>query len=83
MRLCEQWADIVALLETEISGVASVFKSLEPYASGIELKAYEDMLDAIVCAWVGMCGLEGRAKPFGDPHSAIWVPQLKQPSVRF
>jgi len=42
--------------------------------TGIELKAYEDALDAIVCAWVAICALEGRAAPFGDDASAIWIP---------
>ena len=40
----------------------------------IELKAYEDALDAIVCAWIAICALEARAVPFGDETSAIWIP---------
>ena len=39
----------------------------------------EDALDAVVCAWVGVCALEGRAKAYGDPDSAIWVPSLEPP----
>ena len=38
------------------------------------LKRYEDALDALICAWVGACYLEGRAQCFGDAASAIWVP---------
>ena len=38
------------------------------------LKAFEDQLDAVVCAWVGVCALEGRARAYGDAESAIWVP---------
>jgi predicted RNase H-like nuclease len=41
--------------------------------TGIELKAYEDALDAIVCAWVAICALEGRAAPFGDDTSLYYV----------
>ena len=41
---------------------------------GMELKAYEDALDAIVCASVAICALDGRAPPFGDEASAIWIP---------
>ena len=38
------------------------------------LKPYEDVLDALVCAWAGICYLEGRAEPLGDETAAIWVP---------
>jgi predicted RNase H-like nuclease len=36
--------------------------------------AYEDTLDTVVCAWIAVCALEGRAVPFGDESSAIWIP---------
>ncbi len=39
------------------------------------LKAYEDTLDALVCAWVGAEYLAGRAEAFGDETAAIWVPK--------
>lgn len=45
-----------------------------PAPKGAALKAFEDKLDAIVCAWVGICVIEHRATPFGDHDSAIWVP---------
>ncbi len=73
-RLFQQWNKIVDLLEGEITGVAAALPKLGLDASGVKLKAYEDALDAIVCAWVGICVLEGRAKPFGDEDSAIWIP---------
>lgn len=38
------------------------------------LKPAEDVLDAIVSAWVGIVALAGAAEPFGDEVSAIWVP---------
>lgn len=44
------------------------------FATVVELKAFEDMLDAVVCCWVAICALEGRAAAFGDHASAIWVP---------
>jgi predicted RNase H-like nuclease len=71
-----QWSKIVALLENEISGVAAALPELELGASGAKVKAYEDELDAVVCAWVAICALQCRAKPFGDCQSAIWVPVL-------
>jgi predicted RNase H-like nuclease len=40
-----------------------------------QLKAYEDLLDGVVCAWMGMKYLAGEAKPLGDGEGAIWVPK--------
>jgi predicted RNase H-like nuclease len=76
-RLVRVWSAIVRLLNTEIDGVIG---TLPPVcaADGVEqLKCYEDMLDAVVCAWVGICALEGRAIAFGDYESAIWVPSYR------
>ncbi len=38
------------------------------------LKRYEDALDALVSAWVGICYAKGAAVPFGDVTAAIWCP---------
>ena len=38
------------------------------------LKRYEDALDALVCAWVGVEYLGGRTLPLGDGDAAIWCP---------
>ncbi|WP_243439968.1 DUF429 domain-containing protein [Fundidesulfovibrio soli] len=46
-----------------------------PPPDGTRLKAYEDMLDAAVCAWVGACYLDGAAVAYGDAGSAVWVPE--------
>jgi predicted RNase H-like nuclease len=72
--LYRQWREIVCLLEKKIAGVQAVLQPLPQGASGLQMKAYEDMLDAIVCAWVGTCFLEGTARAFGDADSAIWIP---------
>ena len=73
-RLFEQWAEIIQLLDRQITGVAKALPPPDAAASGVTLKAYEDCLDAVVCAWVGACALEGQAQPFGDNVSAIWIP---------
>lgn len=38
------------------------------------LKPIEDKIDALVCAWVGIQVLEGKAVPYGDEEAAIWLP---------
>jgi len=39
------------------------------------LKRYEDALDALICAWVGVQFLDGKTVPMGDETSAIWCPR--------
>jgi len=79
-RLHRQWSELVARLDAELVGVQAAMPPLDVTATGAEMKAYEDALDAIVCAWVGLCALEGRAVPFGDSNSAIWIPAPTAPS---
>ncbi|MBY5646013.1 DUF429 domain-containing protein [Rhizobium leguminosarum] len=75
--LLETWRQIVGLLDARIQGVAHALSLPPVTARGHELKAFEDVLDAIVCAWVGACLLNGRAKAYGDELSAIWVPEVR------
>ena len=73
-RLREVWRRIVAALDRQIAGVA---EALPPPAEtrGRALKAYEDRLDAVVCAYVAIAALRGEARAYGDEDSAIWVPR--------
>lgn len=64
----------MTLLETEIADVKVGLPRLERRASALEVKAYEDTLDGVICAWVAIRALEGRATSFGDENSAIWIP---------
>ncbi len=70
----KQWGEIVRLLEMHISGVAAKLPPIGAKPTGVEMKAFEDALDAVVCAWVAICALRGCAKPYGDAASAIWIP---------
>ncbi len=74
VRLYRQWRKIETLLENEVAGVAETLQTFQINACRWHDKAYEDTLDAIICTWVAVCALEGRAKAFGDENSAIWVP---------
>lgn len=71
-RLLTTWLRITDLLDEVIAGSRA---ALEPFIASGRLKAAEDALDAVVCAWVGSCVLDGRAIPFGDESSAIWIPE--------
>lgn len=72
--LIETWRNIINQLEAKIDGVADHLPKISSDATGRELKAFEDMLDAIVCVWVGIETIEGRSIPYGDENAAIWVP---------
>lgn len=76
-RLIETWRQIVAMLDERVEGVESVLTLPGMEAMGCEMKAFEDMLDAVICAWVGTCIVEGDATAYGGAASAIWVPCLR------
>jgi len=67
------WKDISMLLDQQIEGVEA---AIESYLDIGKMKATEDVIDAIVCAWVGICVLENKATPLGDHESAIWIPDV-------
>ena len=70
------WRQIVSALADKIDGIAEALVVPEPEngKKGRSFKAFEDRLDAVICAWVGICALEGCAEPYGDDFSAIWIP---------
>ena len=70
--LRKEWAKVIGCLQERIDF------DLEIDCSGRQMrfwKAWEDVIDAIVCCWVGLEWLGGRARPYGDEISAIWVPE--------
>lgn len=76
--LLETWRQIIILLDAEIQGVVAALPLPSSNSRGHEMKAFEDTLDAVVCAWVGTCVVDGRARAYGDQESAIWCPSPKQ-----
>jgi len=70
--LLDEWNAISHRLMNEIEGISPPdMKADAPLSS---LKAFEDGLDALICAWVGILYLSGECVPLGDEQSAIWVP---------
>jgi predicted RNase H-like nuclease len=72
-RLISQWREIVRLLSGRIDGIDLTLPNED--ATAATLKGVEDMIDALVCAWVGSLYLDRAASPLGDAASAIWVPR--------
>jgi len=73
-KLLESWAAIVHALEREVGPLP--LRLPDGPRPTIELKAYEDALDAIVCAWVGARIIDGSAQAYPDNNesAAIWIP---------
>lgn len=74
-RLADVWTSILAALDARIGGVIATLPLPGPDVRGAALKAFEDQLDAIVCAYVGIEALAGRAEAHGDADAAVWVPR--------
>lgn len=67
------WRRIADRGERDISGFSdAVDRAIQIHKIS---KKGEDLLDALVCAWIGLVCLEGRAIPFGDENASIWIPR--------
>lgn len=69
-KLLDEWRTIIAALSARIDGFALEIPTTGTMAG---LKRYEDAIDALICAWVGIEYLLGRATPYGDASGAIWT----------
>ena len=73
-RLLEQFQRIKAGLDQHIRSIPDFIPDPCEVTSLASLKSVEDMLDGLICAWVGLEHLEGRTVGLGDDTAAIWVP---------
>ncbi len=69
------WASILSALKNVFGDVGLQLPACDEVPSLAALKAHEDSLDALVCAWMGTRFLQGEAEPLGDDEGAIWVPR--------
>jgi predicted RNase H-like nuclease len=73
-KLFSVWCAVVEVLDRRIGGVAAALRLPDADHKGWWLKAYEDKLDAVVCAAVAIACLDGKVSAYGDADSAIWIP---------
>ena len=66
--------DALCMQIDEIDGFINRPSSIIETYGRTAAKPVEDMLDAIICCWVGYCFFKGNIESFGDDTSAIWVP---------
>ena len=74
-RLLEQFKAIKAGLDQHINGIPEFIPEPSEVTTLASLKPVEDMLDGLICAWIGIEHLEGRTVGLGDDTAAIWIPQ--------
>ena len=73
--LLAEFERILTALKNEIRGISLEIPTIDQVTSLARLKRYEDCLDALVCAWVGIKYLNGQAVAYGDDNAAIWTPK--------
>ena len=73
-RLLDQFQAIKDGLDAHISGIPELIPEPAEVTTLASLKPVEDMLDGLICSWVGIEHLEGRTVGLGDSSAAIWVP---------
>ena len=73
-RLHEEHSIILSALGEHIVNLPLQSPGKAQIGSLTSLKAYEDALDALVCAWAGIWYVQGDCRAFGDRDAAIWIP---------
>jgi predicted RNase H-like nuclease len=75
-RLVRKWRAIGRVLDRTIADVDLPLPTVAEAADlpFSQLKRFEDALDALVCAWVGIQYLDGGCHGYGDHTAAIWTP---------
>ncbi|HTL38534.1 MAG TPA: DUF429 domain-containing protein [Kofleriaceae bacterium] len=68
--LLAKWSVLRRALAREITGGNLRIPSGGPLA---QLKRYEDALDALICAWIGIEYLDGKLRAHGDATAAVWA----------
>lgn len=65
----------LSLIRCHLKKVLGEFElTIDDTAPLRNLKSAEDVVDALVCCWVGTRWLDGAAQAYGDTQAAIWVP---------
>lgn len=72
--LMREFREIYAALEDAFGPLGFELPTDASVTHVSRLKRYEDVLDALVCAWIGVKYLGGQAEPLGDATAAIWCP---------
>ena len=73
--LIEAFNRVLVYLNKKFNNISLKIPAITDIDYFSELKRYEDVLDALICAWVGALYLEGGCTSYGDNKAAIWIPK--------
>lgn len=73
-RLLDIYSQVLNALSDEIAAIPLSIPADMIGRPFSHFKRFEDALDALICAWVGIEYLNGKATAYGDETAAIWVP---------
>ena len=73
--MLEQFQTIRAGLNEHSNDIPDFITAPSEVTTLASLKPVEDMLDGLICAWIGIEHLEGRTVGLGDNNASIWIPQ--------
>lgn len=73
-RLLAEFTAILDGLAASIDNIAITLPRAADIGNLSALKPFEDMIDALVCCWMGIEYLNGRSHALGDDNAAIWCP---------
>ena len=79
-KLIENLQNLVVQLAKRVPNIYNFFIKLDSKKkySVNQLKGYEDAIDSVVCALVGMDFLFGNAIGYGNDKGTIWVPKVDE-----
>lgn len=70
--LLGQFQGVLTALTAAIGGITLPLPAANTVRTLSSLKCFEDAIDALVSAWVGIKYLQNQAVALGDPSAAIW-----------
>jgi len=79
-RLRTVWGPLIGFLGDEIAGLEETVPSDVQRLNA--MKPHEDVIDAVISAYVGVLFVNGMTEPHGDADSAIWVPKIGGMTLR-
>jgi len=79
-RLQTVWGPLIGFLGDAIAGLEEIVPSDVQRLNA--MKPHEDVIDAVISAYVGVLFVNGMTEPHGDGDSAIWVPKIGGMTLR-
>ncbi|MDW7661693.1 MAG: DUF429 domain-containing protein [Bacillota bacterium] len=79
-KLIQNLNNLVSRLSIRVPNIYDFFieLNLETHYTQAQLKGYEDAIDSVICALIGIDYIMGNIIGYGNNEGTIWVPQVKR-----